>query len=305
MGTMEVAARERGERLRTRLLQAAAEVLIGAGLQALIASGIMITLCLGGLALVMHNLTVVPAAARGSFLLLPFVMAITSITTLGRRHHHLAVQQEAAVTAQARAAAVGVLVQQLRAVDLEMTALRCYGRTIPDQRPDEARRDCVRVVLRPVYNRLASGKRGEVSLAFHEWDEGRRQFRHVVAMPEFRLAAREVVASLDKDSAAGRALAEGEPNLIPDVTAPAARRRGWKALRLHRTSGSSLQVPVYRIGGRVDGEWLGVISADSDVVGAFTAADGDLLLEFAVKLNVIYEGMFGPDPSLHRLLTTP
>ncbi len=303
---MEGVARERRKRFRTSLLQGVAEVLVGAGLEALIASGVLVTVSVGGLAVVMRDLTIVPTAARGSLLLLVlFFMAITSVTTIGRHHHHLAVQREAAVAAQARAAALGVLIQQLRAVDLEMTALRCYGRTSPDQRPDEGRRDCVRVVLRPVYNKLASGRRGEVSLAFHEWDEARQQFRHIVAMPEFRPAAREAVASLDKDSAAGRALAEGEPNLILDITAPAARRRGWKPLPLHRTCGSSLQIPVYRIGGRVDGEWLGVISADSDVIGAFTVADGDLLLEFAVKLNVIYEGMFEPDPSLHSVMTTP
>ena len=73
---------------------------------------------------------------------------------------------------------------------------------------------------------------------------------------------------------------------------------------MQRLLRSSIQVPVYRIGGRVDGEWLGVISADSETVNAFGATDGDLLMEFAVKLNVIYEGMFEPGQPVDAARTT-
>jgi len=266
--------------------QGAAEVLVKAGLEALIASGVLVTVFLGGLALVMRDVPVVLGAAAAMFVLL-FTAAVVHTAALRRRHHRVISDLQAEAAAPARVAALETLVQQLRAVDLEMTALRCHGRTDPEQSPDEARRDCVRVVLRPVYNQLLAASPGWVSVAFHEWDE----------------AERDVVAHLDKDSAAGRALAEGEPNIIPDVTAPEARHRGWRRLPVQRTLGSTIQVPVYRIGGRVDGEWLGVISADCEAADAFTHEDGDLLLEFAVKLNVVYEGLFEPGQSVDAART--
>ena len=284
------------------MAQGAAEVLVKAGLEALIASGVLVTVFLGGLALVMRDVPVVLGAAAAMFVLL-FTAAVVHTAALRRRHHRVISDLQAEAAAPARVAALETLVQQLRAVDLEMTALRCHGRTDPEQSPDEARRDCVRVVLRPVYNQLLSRAHGGVSVAFHEWDEAHQHFRHVVATPEFRPAERDVVAHLDKDSAAGRALAEGEPNIIPDVTAPEARHRGWRRLPVQRTLGSTIQVPVYRIGGRVDGEWLGVISADCEAADAFTHEDGDLLLEFAVKLNVVYEGLFEPGQSVDAART--
>ncbi len=274
MGMIQTDHEERGPTWLAALGQRAAEVLVKAGLEALIASGVLAAVFLGGLALVMQDLPLVLAAAGVLFLVL-FVVAMET------------------------------LIQQLRAVDLEMTALRCHGRTDPEQSPEEARRDCARVVLRPIYNHLLGQKPGRVSVAFHVWDEGGQHFRHVVATPEFRPAERDGVAQLGRDSAAGRALGDGEPNIISDVAAPEARQRGWVPLPLHRTWGSSIQAPVYRIGGRVDGEWLGVISADCEAVDAFSHADGDLLLEFAVKLNVIYEGMFEHGKSVDAAASTP
>jgi hypothetical protein len=288
---------EQRQRWGVRLAQQSAEVLVRAGLEALIASGIVAAALLGVLALIMRDLPIVLAAASFLFLLL-FVFATVYVAVLRHRHRSLVSRRAAVAVVQARVDGLETLVQQLRAVDLEMTALRCHGRTDPEQSPEEARRDCARVVLRPIYNHLLSEKRGRVSVAFHVWDEARQHFRHVVATPEFRPAERDGVAHLGKDSAAGRALGEGEPNIIRDVSSPDARQRGWVSLPLHRTSGSSIQVPVYRIGGRVDGEWLGVVSADCEVVDAFGPADGDLLLEFAVKLNVIYEGMFDHDQAV-------
>jgi hypothetical protein len=296
MGTMGPGRGERGAWWGSGVAQAAAEVLVKAGLEALIASGVLATLFVGSLAVVMRD----PPVVLGSAAVLSAVLFLTSvvhIALLRGRHRRVLEEHDAMPPASTRLADLETLVQHLRAVDLEMTALRCHGRTDPEQSPDEARRDCVRVVLRPVYNQLlASGR--QVSVAFHEWDETHQHFRHVVATPEFRPADRDVVAHLDKDSAAGRALAVGEPNIVPDVLAPEARLRGWKRLPTQRTIGSSLQVPVYRIGGRSGGEWLGVVSADCEEVNAFTHADGDLLLEFAVKLNVIYEGMFDPDEAV-------
>jgi hypothetical protein len=293
MGTMAPNGAERRQRWRGTLAQRAAEVAVKAGLEALIASGVLAAAFLGGLAFVMRDLPIVLEAGSVLFLLL-FMVAIVYVAVLRRRHQGLVAQRASAAAMEARVEGLETLVQQLRAVDLEMTALRCHGRTDPEQSPEEARRDCARVVLRPVYNQLLSAKAGRVSVAFHVWEEARQHFRHIVATPEFRPAERDAVAHLGRDSAAGRALAEGEPNIIADVSAPDARQRGWVPLLLHRNSGSSIQVPVFRIGGRVDGEWLGVVSADCEAVNAFDHADGDLLLEFSVKLNVIYEGMFEP-----------
>jgi hypothetical protein len=291
MGIVGPGGGERRQGFGSTLTQRAAEVLVKAGLEALIASGVLAAAVLGGLALVMRDLPLVLTAAG---ILFPFLFlgAIVYIAALRHRHTSIATQQVSAAALVARVAGLETLVQQLRAVDLEMTALRCHGRTDPDQSPEEARRDCARVVLRPVYNQLLSTKPGRVSVAFHVWDEARQHFRHVVATPEFRPYERDAVGRLGKDSAAGRALEEGEPNIIADVTSAAARHQGWRPLPIQRTSGSSIQVPVYRIGGRTDGEWLGALSADCDAVDAFTHADGNLLQEFAVKLNVIYEGMF-------------
>jgi len=294
MGTIGPERSERGrEGMGPVLAQRAAEAIVKGGLEALIASGVLAAIALGGLAFVMRDLPVVLAASTGLLLLL---LAGTGVYVgvLRHRHHGLVDTHLSAAAAHSRLEGLETLVQQLRAVDLEMTALRCHGRTDPETSPEEARRDCARVVLRPVYNQLLSGKRGRVSVAWHVWDETRQHFRHVVATPEFRPAERDAVAQLGRDSAAGRALAQAEPNIVPDVAAPDARQLGWMPLPLHRSTGSSLQVPVFRIGGRVDGEWLGVISADSDRVNAFDHDDGDLLLEFAVKMNVIYEGMFDP-----------
>ena len=210
--------------------QGAAEVVVKAGLEALIASGILAGVFLGGLALVMRDLPVVLGAAAGMFIVL-FTAAVLHVAVLRRRHDRILADVGARVAADPdRSAALQTLVQQLRAVDLEMTALRCHGRTDPEQSPDEARRDCVRVVLRPVYNQLLAASPGWVSVAFHEWDEAGQHFRHVVATPEFRPSERDIVAHLDKDSAAGRALAQGEPNIIEDVTAPEARQQGWKLM---------------------------------------------------------------------------
>jgi hypothetical protein len=234
-------------------------------------------------------------AAATVLLLLLLLGAIVYVAVLRHRHRGLVAERASTDALEARLDGLETLVQQLRAVDLEMTALRCHGRTDPDQSREEARRDCARVVLRPVYNRLLMAKPGRITVAWHVWDEARQRFRHVVATPELRPAERDAVAQLGRESAAGRALADGEPNLIRDVSTPEARQLGWVPLPLLRATGSSIQVPVQRIGGRVDGEWLGVISADSDEVSAFDHADGELLLEFAVKLNVIYEGMFDPD----------
>ncbi len=292
---------DHGDGFGSRLAQDVAEILVKAGLEALIASGLVAALFLGALALLMRDPAVVLSVAATLFLVL-FLMAIGYIAALQRRDGHLAVQRESA--AVVRSDGLETLVQQLRAVDLEMTAVRCQGRSDPEQSLDEARRDCVRVVLRPVYNHLLREKPGRISVAFHEWREDVQRFHHVVGTPEFRPAERDAVAQLDKDSAAGRALAEAEPNVIASVAAPEARQRGWKALPLQRESGSSIQVPVFRIGGRTDGEWLGIISADSDALDAFTAADGDLVLEFAVKVNVIYEGMFEPAQSVDTARAT-
>ena len=294
MGTIRPDTSERGEpRWGTVLAQRAAEAVVKGGLEALIASGVLAAILLGGLAFVMRDLPLVLAA---STILLFLLLAGTAVYVgvLRHRHHGLVAAHQSATAIHTRLDGLETLIQQLRAVDLEMTALRCYGRTDPETSPEEARRDCARVVLRPVYNQLLAGRRGRVSVAWHVWDETRQHFRHVVATPEFRPAERDAVTQLGRDSAAGRALARAEPNIVPDIAAPEARQLGWLPLPLHRSTGSSLQVPVYRIGGRVDGEWLGVISADSDRVNAFTRDDGDLLLEFAVKLNVIYEGMFDP-----------
>jgi hypothetical protein len=249
----------------------------------------------------MRDLPIVLGAASVVFALL--LVAIVYFAVLRHRHDDLIAQRATEAATLSRVEGLETLVQQLRAVDLEMTALRCHGRTDPETSPEEARRDCARVVLRPIYNQLLTAK-GRVSVAFHVWEEGRQHFRHVVATPELRPAQRDAVAQLGKDSAAGRALEDGEPNIIPDISAPEARQRRWVPLPLHRTSGSSIQAPVYRIGGRVDGEWLGVISADCETVNAFTPADGDLLLEFAVKLNVIYEGMFDPGERVDAAVTS-
>jgi len=294
MGTIRPDTSERGEPAwGTVLAQRAAEAVVKGGLEALIASGVLAAILLGGLAFVMRDLPLILAA---STILLFLLLAGTAVYVgvLRHRHHGLVATHQTATAIHTRLDGLETLIQQLRAVDLEMTALRCYGRTGPETSPEEARRDCARVVLRPVYNQLLTGRRGRVSVAWHVWDETRQHFRHVVATPEFRPAERDAVAQLGRDSAAGRALAQAEPNIVPDVAAPEARQLGWLPLPLHRSTGSSLQVPVFRIGGRVDGEWLGVISADSDRENAFTRDDGDLLLEFAVKLNVIYEGMFDP-----------
>jgi hypothetical protein len=281
----------------TRLAQGSAEVVIKAGLEALIASGVVAAAFLGGLAVLMRDLPIVLGAASILFFLL-FLLATVYVAVLRNRHGGLLAHRASAVGLQARLHGLETLLQQLRAVDLEMTALRCHSRTDPETSPEEARRDCARVVLRPIYNQLLSGKRGRISVAFHVWSEVGQHFRHIVATPEFRPAERDAVARLGRDSAAGRALDSGEPNIISDVSAPESRQRRWVPLPLQRVSGSSIQVPVFRIGGRVDGEWLGVISADSDAVNAFDPLDGDLLQEFAVKLNVIYEGMFDHGQSM-------
>ncbi len=295
---------ERRQGFGSTLAQRAAEVLVKAGLEALIASGVLAAAFLGGLAVLMRDLPLVMGAAGILFPLL-FLGAIVYIAALRHRHGSLVVQHAAEAALQARVAGLETLVQQLRAVDLEMTALRCHGRTDPEQSPEEARRDCARVVLRPVYNQLLNTKPSRISVAFHIWDEAHQHFRHVVATPEFRPSERDAVAQLGKDSAAGRALEDGAPNIIADVASPDARQRGWRHLPFQRTHGSTIQVPVFRIGGRVDGEWLGVISADCDARAAFNATDGDLLQEFAVKLNVIYEGMFEPGQSVDAATATP
>jgi hypothetical protein len=297
VGTIEPNVGQHKESIAPTLAQRAAEVLVKAGLEALIASGVLAAAFVGGLALVMRDLPVVLAAAS-ILLLVLFAVAMTYVIVLRHRHHGLLEHHATAVGAHARVEGLETLVQQLRAVDLEITALRCHGRTDPEQSPEEARRDCARVVLRPIYNQLLAQKRGRVSVAFHVWNEAGQHFRHVVGTPELRPAMRDAVALLGRDSAAGRALADGEPNVIRDMASPEARQRGWMPLPIHQMGGSSIQVPVYRIGGRVDGVWLGVVSADCDTVGAFTAGDGDLLLEFAVKLNVIYEGMFDHSESV-------
>jgi GAF domain len=289
-----------GDGLGRTLAQRAAEAVVKGGLEALIASGVLAAAFLGGFAYVMRDLPMVLAASTALLVLL-LAGSVVYVTVLRHRHGHLVAQRSSVLAARARAAGLETLVRQLRAVDLEMTALRCHGRTDPEQSPQEARRDCARVVLRPIYNQLLSGKPGHVSVAWHLWDEGAQHFRHVVATPEFRPSERDAVAHLGRSSAAGRALDEGEPNIIPDITAPEGRQQGWIPIPHHRAVGSSIQVPVYRIGGRVDGEWLGVISADCDAVNAFDHADGDLLQEFAVKLNVIYEGMFEHGESLDAL----
>lgn len=284
---------ERSESWGASAVRVALEALVTAGLEVLIGSGVLVAVVIGALAILRQDRTVVLGAAAAAFFVL-FVLALAYAVSLQRRNRSLLVDHVAAVDTRATADHLEKLIQQLRAVDLEMTALRCYGRTDPEQSPEETRRDCVRVVLRPVYNQLLNEKRGSVSVAFHEWRADRQRFSHVVATPEFRPADRDVVARLDKDSAAARALAEGEPNIVPNVASPDARRRGWKQIPGHPESGSSIQVPVYRIGGKVDGEWLGVISADCSTTNAFTSTDGDLLLEFAVKVTVIYESMFEP-----------
>jgi hypothetical protein len=291
MGTTAPGGGDRRQELGATLAQRAAEVVVKAGLEALIASGVVAAAFLGGVAVIRRDLPLVLTAAGVLFPLL-FLGAIVAIAAQRHRHRGLELQEASASTLQVRVAGLETLVQQLRAVDLEITALRCHGRTDPEQSPEEARRDCARVVLRPVYNQLLATKPGRVSVAFHVWEEAGQHFRHVVGTPEFGPAERDAVAQLGKDSAAGWALGQGEPNIIPDVASPEARHQGWRPLPAQRMSGSSLQVPVYRIGGRTYGEWLGVISADCDAVNAFTHADGNLLQEFAVKLNVIYEGMF-------------
>jgi hypothetical protein len=252
----------------------------------------------------MRDLPVILAAATGLLLVL-LVGAVVYVAVLRHRHHGLVAQHGQTAAVETRLAGVETLIQQLRAVDLEMTAVRCHDRTDPETNPEEARRDCARVVLRPVYNQLLAGRSGRISVGWHVWDEARQHFRHVVATPELRPAERDAVAQLGRDSAAGRALIQGEPNIIADVTTPDARQLGWMPLAHHRSIGSSIQVPVYQIGGRVDAEWLGVISADSDHEDAFHAADGDLLMEFAVKLNVIYEGMFDPSEPMDGGPTLP
>jgi hypothetical protein len=294
MGTIRPDGRERRSDWGPTLAQRAAEVVVKSGLEALITSGVVAAAFLGGLALVMRDLPFVLGAATVLLLVL-LVGAVVYVAVLRHRHHGLVATHAATAAEQTRLEGLETLVQQLRAVDLEMTALRCHGRSDPEQSPEEARRDCARVVLRPVYNRMLARKPGRVSVAWHIWDEAHQHFRHVVATPELRPAERDAIAQLGRESAAGRALGDGEPNIVPDVSAPEARQLGWVPLPLHRTTGSSIQVPVYRIGGRVDGEWLGVVSADCDQPDAFDHADGELLLEFAVKLNVIYEGMFDPD----------
>lgn len=304
MGTSGPEGGERRPNWGPTLAQRAAEVIVKAGLEALIASGVVAAAFLGGFAYVMRDLPMVLAAATAVLLVL-LMGAIVYVAVLRHRHHGLFAEQASTAGVQTRLDGLETLLQQLRAVDLEMTALRCHGRTDPDQSPEEARRDCARVVLRPVYNRLLTAKPGRISVAWHAWDDARQRFRHVVATPELRPAERDAVAQLGRDSAAGRALLEGEPNVISDVTTPEARQLGWVPLPLLRASGSSIQVPVYRIGGRVDGEWLGVISADSDAVNAFGHADGELLLEFAVKLNVIYEGMFDPGQRMDAPAAAP
>jgi hypothetical protein len=304
MGSTAPGGGDRRQGFGTTLAQRAAEVFVKAGLEALIASGVLAAAFLGGLAVIVRDLPFVLTAAGILFPVL-FLVAIVAIAAQRHRHRGLVVQEAYDTMLQVRVAGLETLVQQLRAVDLEMTALRCHGRTDPEQSPEEARRDCARVVLRPVYNQLLNTKPGHVSVAFHVWDEATQRFRHVVGTPEFGPAERDAVARLGKDSAAGWALGQGEPNIIPDVASPEARHQGWRPLPFQHVTGSSLQVPVYRIGGRTYGEWLGVISADCTAVSAFTHADGNLLQEFAVKLNVIYEGMFEHGNSVDAATATP
>jgi hypothetical protein len=294
MGTIRPSTGERRQGLGADLLQRAAEAIVKGGLEALIASGLLAAVFLGGFAYVMRDLPIVLGAASGLLLLL-LAVSVVYVAVLRHRHHSLVAEQAPAAALRARLDGLETLLSQLRAVDLEMTALRCHGRTDPETNPEEARRDCARVVLRPVWGQLDNAKPGRVRVAWHVWDEGRQRFRHVVATPEFRPAERDAVAQLGRDSAAGRALNEGAPLIIPDVSTPEALQLGWMPIPHHHASGSTIQAPVYRIGGRVPNEWLGVISVDGDAVDAFDHTDGDLLMEFAVKLNVIYEGMFDPD----------
>ncbi|HXM58443.1 MAG TPA: GAF domain-containing protein [Candidatus Dormibacteraeota bacterium] len=294
MGSIRPETGQRRPGIGADLLQRAAEAVVKSGLEALIASGVFAAVFLGGLAYVMRDLPMVLAAASVLLLLL-LAVAVVYVSVLRHRHRGLVAQEAPAAALRTRLDGLETLLQQLRAVDLEMTALRCHSRTDPETNPDEARRDCARVVLRPVWNQLNNAKAGRVRVAWHVWDEGRQRFRHVVATPEFRPAERDAVAQLGRDSAAGRALNEGAPIVIPDLSAPEALQLGWMPIPHHLAGGSTIQAPVYRIGGRVPNEWLGVISVDCDVVDAFDHADGDLLMEFAVKLNVIYEGMFDPD----------
>src|SRR5437879_2156121 len=135
MGTIGPNTGERGPGLGPVLAQRAAEAVVKGGLEALIASGVLAAVFLGGLAYVMRDLPMVLGAAS-ILLLLLLAVAVVYVAVLRHRHHGLVAQQAPAAALQARLDGLETLVQQLRAVDLEMTALRCHGRTDPETNPE-------------------------------------------------------------------------------------------------------------------------------------------------------------------------
>src|SRR5438067_289393 len=120
MGTIRPETGQRQPGLGADLLQRAAEAIVKGGLEALIASGVLAAVFLGGFAYVMRDLPMVLAAASGLLALL-LAVAVVYVAVLRRRHHGLIAEQAPAAALRTRLDGLETLLQQLRAVDLEMT----------------------------------------------------------------------------------------------------------------------------------------------------------------------------------------
>jgi len=277
------------------LVEAVFTVLVKAGLELLLGSGVLATFAIAYVYLVGHQ-TQVFETATGVLLALLLLTLLYTVVTRRR----LADQTYRLLTCSEVAKGVEDLerlLKRLRAVDLYIRIASSNYQQNGNTTVEEAQRLLVQAVLRPLSGLLERDGREPVRLGFHRWDTNAGHFHSVWSVPELTVKESKDVEEFGWDSMLGRVLQQAKPLIIVDVDSEDARQRGWATSAAFSEVRSMLLVPTCHL----DQVPLGVITAASEKSGAYVEADKRLVMEFAAKIALVYDaGIISCFGSGHR-----